>query len=209
MKLIQSTATFQNRITTEQRDLFASLADGQSPEALMITCADSRIVPTLFTDSGPGDLFMVRNVGNMVPPAPANGSATGLPEVAALEYGIQNLEIGHVIVCGHSGCGAMQAVLGGSDMSATHPELSSWLAHANASKETFDHVDPKAGDFSEVDQLSQLNVLQQIEHLKSWALVRKRFEAGTLTLHAWWYRISDSQVFSWNDTSGKFEVIKP
>jgi carbonic anhydrase len=116
-KLIRGIVDFRERRLPEYAERFRELAQGQTPDALLITCSDSRIVPELLASTDPGDLFVLRNVGNLVPPATAAGDSTGdLSEASAIEYSILGLSVRHVVVCGHSECGAMKAALAGKPM---------------------------------------------------------------------------------------------
>ncbi|QRN99400.1 carbonic anhydrase [Archangium violaceum] len=192
-KLIQGLLDFQRHGLPAYRATFARLAHGQSPDCLFIACSDSRVVPNLFVSTHPGDLFVMRNVGNMVPPSDSAGlSLSDRSEAAALEFSLLNLPVEDVVVCGHSGCGAMKAVLAGYNDQKT-PNLSSWLDIGRPALAAM--ANTKVGEgLPPADRLSQLNVLQQLEHLRSYPLVRERLEAGTLRLHGWWFDIGHARV---------------
>jgi carbonic anhydrase len=207
-KLIQGLLDFQRHTLPPYRATFARLAKGQSPDCLFITCADSRVVPNLLVSMDPGDLFVVRNVGNMVSPADAQGQSMGdRSEAAALEFALLHLPVEDIVVCGHSSCGAMKAVLGGGVDSRT-PNLGSWLDLGRSARESLERgawVGEEA--LSPADRLSQLNVLQQLEHLRTYPLVRQRLEAGTLRLHGWWFDIGKAQVLAYRPTRESFVPI--
>ncbi|MCK8500385.1 carbonic anhydrase [Myxococcus fulvus] len=203
-KLIRGLLDFQLKSRPAYRDVFARLAKGQSPDCLFISCSDSRLVPNLMVSTDPGDLFVVRNVGNMVPASDAQGVSTGdQSEAAALEFSIANLEVQDVVICGHSSCGAMKALLGGGQVPGA-PNLSAWLAHGNQSLKTFKAGSALGEDLPDYDRLSQLNVLQQLEHVASYPLVKERVAAGKLRLHGWWFDIANAQVHVWRPAHGRF-----
>ncbi|MBZ4420056.1 carbonic anhydrase [Myxococcus sp. RHSTA-1-4] len=203
-KLIRGLLDFQLNARPGYRDVFAKLANGQSPDCLFVGCADSRVVPNLLVSTDPGDLFVVRNVGNMVPPSDADGHSTGdQSEPAALEFSLHHLSVEDIVVCGHSSCGAMKAVLAGGVGPET-PNLSHWLAHGQAALRTLRAGSPVGEGLPEYDRLSQINVLQQLEHIKTYPMVKERLEAGTVRLHAWWFDIGHAQVHAWRPALGRF-----
>ena len=203
-KLIRGLLDFQLNARPGYRDVFAKLANGQSPDCLFISCADSRVVPNLLVSTDPGDLFVVRNVGNLIPPSDAHGHSTGdQSEPAALEFSLRHLTVEDIVVCGHSSCGAMKAVLAGGVGPET-PNLAHWLTHGQAALRTLKEGSTVGEGLPEHDRLSQLNVLQQLEHIKTYPMVKERLEAGTLRLHAWWFDIAHAQVHAWRPAVSRF-----
>ncbi|MFY2557252.1 carbonic anhydrase [Corallococcus terminator] len=203
-KLIRGLLDFQLKGRPAYREVFARLANGQNPDCLFISCSDSRLVPNLLVSTDPGDLFVVRNVGNLVPPSDAHGVSMGdQSEAAALEFGLANLEVEDLVICGHSSCGAMKAVLGGGEVAGA-PNLSAWLAHGKQSLTTLKAGTNVGEGLPEYDKLSQLNVLQQLEHVSSYPLVKERVAAGKLRLHGWWFDIASAQVHVWRPSHGRF-----
>jgi carbonic anhydrase len=203
-KLIRGLLDFQLNARPGYRDVFAKLANGQSPDCLFISCADSRVVPNLLVTTDPGDLFVVRNVGNMVPPSDAQGNSMGdQSEPAALEFSLRHLTVEDIVICGHSGCGAMKAVLAGGVGPET-PNLAQWLTHGEAGLRTLKDGSPVGEGLPEHDRLSQLNVLQQLEHIKTYPMVQERLAAGTIRLHGWWFDIATAQVHVWRAAQGRF-----
>ncbi len=205
-KLIRGLLDFQRHTLRPYRATFARLANGQTPDCLFITCSDSRVVPNLLVSTDPGDLFTVRNVGNMVPPSQACGNSTGdLSEAAAIEYALEHLPVTDVVVCGHSGCGAMKALLSGGTEKA--PNLTAWLKNGESAVKAF-HTGRNVGvDIPEADRLSQLNVLSQLEHIQTYPVVQARLRAGTLRLHGWWFDIGHAQVHAYQPSVGRFLPI--
>jgi len=203
-KLIRGLLDFQLNARSKHREKFALLAQGQKPDCLFIACADSRVVPNLLVSTDPGDLFVVRNVGNMMPPSDAKGLSTGdQSEAAALEFSLRHLLVEDIVVCGHSSCGAMNAVLGGGEC-PDHPNLCAWLEHGKPALQRMkDHPELGAG-LPDHDRLSMNNVLVQMEHVASYPCVKERLVAGTLRLHGWWFDIGTAQVHAWRANQGRF-----
>jgi carbonic anhydrase len=206
-KLIKGIVEFRTNVQKEYRESFGRLATGQSPDTLFIACSDSRVVPNTFASTNPGDLFVLRNVGNLVPASGKDGVSLGDDsEAAAIEYAVLNLNISYIIVCGHSECAAMRALMA-NRQSIQAPNLKSWLRHGDASM-----VKWKAGlvldsELEPHNQLSQLNVLQQMENIKSYPVVKKRIEEGTLAIHGWWFDIALAEVYAYEADVNKFVVI--
>ncbi|HEX8440871.1 carbonic anhydrase, partial [Archangium sp.] len=170
-KLVQGLLDFQRHGLPAYRSTFARLAHGQTPDCLFIACSDSRVVPNLFVSTDPGDLFVMRNVGNMVPPSDSAGlSLSDRSEAAALEFSLLTLPVKDIVVCGHSGCGAMKAILSGYNDQKT-PNLSSWLDVGRPALAAFERGGKVGEGLAPADRLSQLSVLQQLEHLRTYPLV--------------------------------------
>jgi carbonic anhydrase len=206
-KLIEGIVDFRERLLPQYAARFRELAAGQEPDALFITCADSRVVPDLLVSTDPGDLFVMRNVGNLIPPATEKGDSTGdLSEASAIEYAVLVLKVRNIVVCGHSECGAMKAVLARKQILET-PNLNKWLRHVNSAVLRLEHEGPLNTSFSPHDQLSQLNVLVQLEHLMSYPIVRERVGAGTLRLDGCWFDIASGDMFAYQRATRSFKVL--
>lgn len=206
-KLIHGIVEFRKNVQESYREAFGRLATGQSPDTLFIACSDSRVVPNTFASTNPGDLFVLRNVGNLIPPCePQKSSGGDESEAAVIEFSVSTLNVEHIVVCGHSECGAMRALV--ADRSKIEsPHLKSWLRHGDialAKLKAGVSIDPT---LSEHNQLSQLNVLSQIEHIKSYPIVQKRIEEGRLTIHAWWFDIAKADVYAFEPDLHKFIII--
>jgi carbonic anhydrase len=206
-KLIRGIVDFRKNVRDGYKDVFARLALGQRPDTLFIACSDSRVVPNLFASSDPGDLLVVRNVGNLIPPcARAEGAPGNDSEAAAIEFGLGSLPITDIIVCGHSECGAMIALAQGRAQIES-PFLKGWLRHGDASLRRLDSAIPSDGHLELHNRLSRVNVLEQMEHLKTYPLVRERMEAGRLRLHGWWFDIKEADVYEYSAEEGGFRLI--
>ncbi|WP_347986365.1 carbonic anhydrase [Methylomonas sp. AM2-LC] len=202
-KLIQGIHHFQNTLFGKQRELFERLAKKQSPEALFITCSDSRINPNLLTQTDPGELFILRNAGNIIP---AYGEVWG-GEAATIEFAVSGLGIKDIIICGHSHCGAMNAVVDPT-LREKFPALSRWLNHANINRTIIDNKYPELSGEALLMATIQENVLVQMEHLRSHPVVAAGIAKGKLKLHGWVYKIETGEVFNFSPKHDQFELLK-
>lgn len=207
-KLIQGIVQFRRNVQAGYREAFGRLATGQTPDTLFIACSDSRVVPNTFASTDPGDLFVLRNVGNLIAPcAGTDGlSVADQSEAAALEFSTLSLNVANIIVCGHSECGAMKALICGR-CSITSPNLRAWLAHGESACEQFKLGATLNPSLSDHNQLSQLNVLEQIKHIKSYPLIAERLQAGTLQIHGWWFDIARADVYAYEADANRFVLI--
>jgi carbonic anhydrase len=198
-ELARGISSFQRNTAPLVRDELARLArEGQRPSQLFLTCADSRLVTSMITSSGPGDLFVVRNVGNLVPPP---GEEHGDDSVAAaIEYAVDVLRVRSITVCGHSGCGAMQALLT-ADPGGVMTPLKRWLRHGLPSLERMAgdlRAWPRLAGRSPADVVEQLcltNVVQQLEHLRAHGSVARALAAGALELHGMYFHVGEAQAY--------------
>lgn len=206
-KLIKGIIGFRDKATPEQRQLFAKLALGQRPDVLFFCCSDSRVAPNVFASTDPGDLFVVRNVGNLVPSCDASGRSTSdRSEAAAIEFAVTNFSLKDVVICGHSDCGAMHTLLAGAEK-VTLPNLRTWIASAQPALVRLragEEIDPGLTD---VNRLSQLNVLEQAAHLLTYPIVKERVDAGALRIHAWWFDIVRGEVLAFDPRAERFAPV--
>ncbi|MFD3663698.1 carbonic anhydrase [Streptomyces sp. NPDC058659] len=185
------------RMFGQSPEEFAKLAEGQSPEVLFITCSDSRVVPALITGARPGQLFELRTAGNIVPPY-ASGTPTG--EAATIEYAVEVLGVKDIVVCGHSHCGAVGAIVRGDDLTAV-PAVRDWLAHAADEPECSDPADPT------VAEAVRNHVLTQMLRLRSYPCVEKRLTEGRLRLRGWYYEVGTGAVREHRMETDSFEAL--
>jgi carbonic anhydrase len=199
--LLAGIREYQDRTARLVRPIMAELAFQQTPEHLFITCVDSRVVPNIITASGPGDLFIVRNVANLVP---RYGAETPDDSVAAsVEYAINVLNVRTVTVCGHSHCGGMAGLLGGGTEVEHLPALSRWLTHGNHSLARF-LTAPQVDGVSPLTGLCHSNVLQQLDNLMTYPWLRSRVESGQVELVGMFYELETAQVFLLDPESERF-----
>ncbi len=206
-KLIQGIVDFRQKTQASYREAFGNLAIGQSPNTLFVACSDSRVVPNTFASTNPGDLFVLRNVGNLIPPCDENGLSTGdEAEAAAIEFSLITLNVQNIIVCGHSECGAMRALIDNRDK-VKMKNLKNWLRHGDTALDQLHEGLTLDNTLSPHNQLSQLNVLLQLEHIKSYPPVKKRLAEGSLELHGWWFDIAKADVYAYEEPHQKFILI--
>ena len=177
---------------------FASLAAGQVPHTLFIGCADSRVVPNLLASAEPGELFVVRNIANLVPPC---GDPLDASVQAAVAYAVDNLGVSDIVVCGHSGCGGIKALLGGP---RADDSLGRWLTHAQPALAAFRAGETLDKSRSEQDQVSQVCTLHQLHHLLTYPNVRRRVKACKLNLHAWWFDIAPGDMLAYASEANSY-----
>jgi carbonic anhydrase len=206
-KLIKGIIDFHQNRRDQVKDTFAQLALGQSPDVFFIACSDSRVAVNVFASTEPGDLFVIRNAGNFVTPF---SSSDAVPEdeseVAALEFALEYLKVPHIIVCGHSDCGAIKALCQGRQ-NIEFPHLRSWLRHGEEALGRVRSRGIKLEGSEEVNAVSKENVLLQLEHLKSYARVADRLEKGQLMLHGLWFDIQNTDVYYTTPQEEIFRII--
>lgn len=201
-KLVKGIVEFRQNTRPEFIKKFSKLALGQSPDTLFIACSDSRVVPNAFVSTDPGDLFVIRNVGNMVPAFQSlETKSVDHSEFAAIEFAILKLKVKDIIVCGHSDCGAMHAILNGREK-VTAPSLREWLKHGENSLKRMNKSNSNLNTC-----LSQANVLEQIEHIKSYPEVIEKVQAGSLKIHGWWFDLATASVYAYETDQNKFILI--
>lgn len=202
-KLIQGIVDFRLNRTEESRQLFAKLALGQQPDALFIACSDSRVVPNVFASTNPGDLFVLRNIGNLIPP---HDSIQDNSVSAVLEFAIFTLNVADIIVCGHSECGAMNALAKGTPTNCC-PHLEAWLTYGEESVRKVDSGLILNPSLARHNQISQVNVLQQMEHIAGYPFIRERLDKRELRIHGWWFDIAHADVYCYEKEQNQFALI--
>ncbi|QDT64705.1 carbonic anhydrase [Calycomorphotria hydatis] len=199
-KLVDGIHKFQQEAFNQDKELFATLANGQSPQVLLITCSDSRIDPNYLTQTKPGDLFVLRTAGNIVP---AFGSVFA-GEAATIEYAVTGLKVSDIVICGHSQCGAIGGLLKPEALE-TMPSVKAYLEYAQSTKRIMDENHADVTDAAERLNLAvETNVLVQLESLRTHPSVAAAVDRGDLELHGWVYKFETGEVFSHNATQNKF-----
>ncbi len=193
---------FHSQVFQRERDFFEKLVTGQSPSALFVTCSDSRVDPNLITQAGPGDLFVLRNAGNIVPPYGASNGG----ESATIEYAVAALGVRDIVICGHSRCGAINALLN-PETARDLPLVTNWLNHAETTRriirENYSNV---SGD-ALIEAAIQEHVLVQIENIQTHPAVAVKLQRGELTLHAWVYRLESGEILAYSGDDRCFEPL--
>ena len=201
--IIDGVLRFQREVHPNKKALFHELALGQSPQAMFIACSDSRVVPEMVTQQDPGSLFVVRNAGNIVPPhsnAPGGVSA-------AIEYAVAVLGLPDIIICGHSGCGAMTAILRSKQQLEHLPAIARWLHYSDAARDAVAASHPHASEQERLSALVRENVITQLDHLLTHPSVAEAVHAKQLRLHGWVYEIGSGTVSTYDAHVGKFVPI--
>ena len=200
-RLFDGVREFRENVFPEQRQHFEKLAEGQSPGTLFITCADSRVVPEMLTQTDPGDLFVCRNIGNIVP---SYGEMLGGVS-AVIEYAVMALKVRNIVICGHSDCGAMKGLMNVNDPAlAKMPTVRSWLRNAEAARTV---VEATRGDLegdAKVQALVEQNVVTQLQHLETHPSVAAALATDEITLHGWVYGIKDGEVRTYDPGQRSF-----
>lgn len=204
-RIIHGLNDFQSNYFKTHQDLFERLSHGQTPDILFITCSDSRIDPNLLTQTEPGELFIIRNLGNIIPPHGTLNSSEG----AGIEYAVQALNIKEIIVCGHSHCGSMKGLLKLQSLSEEMPLVYDWLKHHGEPIRRL--IRENYHGYSEDELLKiaiQTNVLTQIENIETYPVIRSRLHAGKIQLHAWVYEIETGEILAYDASKSQFVPLR-
>ena len=206
-QLIAGVHKFQRDEFGNYRKLFRKLSqEGQNPHTLFITCSDSRVLAELITQSQPGDLFVVKNVGNIVPPAGVRGDTNST--AAAIEFGVETLRVNDIVICGHSQCGAITAMLDSKPVSNATPHLRDWLKLASpvlaTLKTEYAHLtEPAARENAAAEE----SVLFALDNLHSYPCVQDRLADGSLRLHGWFFKIATAELFAYDPETRQFSPL--
>lgn len=204
-KLYRGIHKFQSSHFKREEEFFRRLSGTQNPEVLFITCADSRVDPNLVTQSRPGELFIVRNVGNIIPPYDAIRDKNSV--AAAIEFAVLKLKVTDIIVCGHSNCGAIEALCGDEQELESMPHLRDWLNIALPVKETVATICSGLSTEDCRRIAEEENILAQLRNIQTYPFVAESLTEGKLYLHGWYYKIETGDVYAYNPNTEMFEVI--
>ena len=198
-KLIEGHKRFHAEVFPERKSHFHLLAESQAPAWLFITCSDSRVVPDMILGTEPGDLFITRNAGNVVPVTSHDVDGC----TATIEYAIEVLHVKHAILCGHSDCGAMKAALDHVAVDKL-PKASRWLQHVEAAFSYRQPLNPADGDSAELASLIRGNVVAQLNNLKAQPAVQRALAADALSVHGWYYDILSGRIEQYDEHLQQF-----
>ncbi|MET0240032.1 MAG: carbonic anhydrase [Sphingobium sp.] len=203
-ELIGRVFSFEKTVFPGSSELYGKLSSqGQFPKALMISCADSRVVPELIMQAEPGDLFVCRNAGNIVPPyATQNGGVSSTVEYAVMALGVRD-----IIVCGHSDCGAMKAVANPAGLDAM-PNVAAWLRHSTAAQTVVNTAYPELDGKDRVHAISLENVVAQLNHLRTHPSVAAAIARGEMSLHGWFVDIHAGVILGLDGETGRFQPLR-
>jgi carbonic anhydrase len=204
-KLIEGAVAFrQNDFETHEK-LFFDLGKEQKPHTLFIGCSDSRLVPGMITTTNPGELFIIRNIANLVPPFQDTGDY--LATISAIEFAVQSLEVENIVICGHSNCGGCAALFKPDSYFQKLPHTRKWLELALPVKEKVLQVLPDGNHASREWLTEQMNVVEQIKHLLTYPYIAEKYQNGTLNISGWYYIIETGEIYCYNTEKGFFELI--
>ena len=203
LTLVNGYKKFRAEVYPDHKEDFIRLAKGQKPRALFITCSDSRIVPDMLMQSKPGELFICRNAGNIVP---GHGDHNGGVS-ATIEYAVRVLEINHIIVCGHSDCGVMHGLLHPDRVAKLH-NVSHWLQYGARARAVVDEICEGQTDTEKVMELARQNVLAQVDNLRTHPAVAAAIVKRGLQLHGWMYEIEHGEILSWSTAQHQFVPLE-
>lgn len=202
-RVIDGVLRFQREVFPQDEQWYRELALGQNPSALFIGCSDSRVVPEVLTQQGPGSLFVVRNAGNIVPPyGPEPGGVT-----ASIEFAVAVLEVPDIVICGHTGCGAMKAIQSGTEALEKLPAVARWLHYADAARDAVAAELKGAPPEVYLDGLVHENVLAQLANLLTHPTVRKAVEAKKIRVHGWVYNMEGGGVDTYDAERAQFVPV--
>lgn len=190
---------FQNDVFPKKKELFEKLSEGQSPEALFIACSDSRIEPAMITQTEPGELFICRNAGNIVPPHTNHTGGT----TATIEFAVSTLKVPHVVICGHSECAAMKGAMN-PDSLGDLAHVREWLSYTRAAVQIVERLAADQSDEDKMTMLLEQNIIMQLRHLKTHPSVAARLAVGSLQLHGWVYDIKTGHVEAYDEKEDRF-----
>lgn len=208
-ELFEGAIKFREEDYNEHKKLYESLKKHQEPHTLFITCTDSRVVPNLMTNTLPGDLFVIRNMGNLVPPY--LGSDKGirggyLATTSGIEYALSILNIKNVIICGHSDCGACSAIYEPPQKLESAPYVKKWIELLEPVKAKVDALKPSS-KAKRTWLMEQINIEHQLENLMTYPFVEERFDRGELSIYGWYYIIETGEIFNYNMIQREFKLI--
>ena len=203
MPIIEGIVKFKKEDFERDKEFFVGLKEGQKPHTFYVGCSDSRVVPNLITKTLPGELFVVRNIANVIPPFDKN-EGTLKCTAAVLEYAVKYLEVKNIVVCGHSNCGGLKALFYPPEKLEKLPFVKEWLNLIYDLKDKVKDIkDEKLREW----EIEQLNIVKQLQNLLTYDFVKERVEDGKLNIYGWYYIIESGEVYNYNFETKEFELI--
>jgi carbonic anhydrase len=198
---------FQNEDYEKYKNLFVKLKDGQNPHTLFVGCSDSRVVPALITKTLPGELFMVRNIANIVPPY--RETQEYVATTSAIEFAVQALNVTNIVVCGHSNCGGCASLYKTEEELKDIPHVKKWLELAQPARKYVLNNIACVNDFKRDMATEKINVIQQINNLSTYPFIKEKYAKNTIKIYGWYYIIGTGEVYNYNKENGYYELITP
>ena len=204
-KLLNGTVKFRETSYEKNKELFEKLDTGQDPHTLFIGCSDSRVVPGLITKTMPGELFVIRNIANIVPKYRV--AEEYVSTTAAIEYAVNALEVENIVICGHSNCGGCNALHADPEKLEKLPNVAHWIEQIQDVKNEVNFKHPNADPAKREWITEQINIVQQMQNLLSYPFIKERYEAGKINIFGWYYIIGTGEVYNFNKETSEFELI--
>ena len=205
MKLLNNAIEFQETYFQEHKEIFKDLANAQNPHTLFIGCSDSRVVPDVILNTKPGEIFVVRNIANIVPPYKEKADSFRCT-ASIIEYAVQMLEVENIVICGHSNCGGCKALFYPQEKLNKFPFVKEWLKTNEDIKQRVlaKNLDEEEREF----QTEQLNIVKQLENITTYPYIEEKISKGKINLYGWYYIIETGDIFNYNFDNKKFELIE-
>ena len=205
MELLNNVIQFQENYFQEHKDIFESIANAQNPHTLFIGCSDSRVVPDVILNTKPGEIFVVRNIANIVPPYKEKADSFRCT-ASIIEYAVQMLEVENIVICGHSNCGGCKALFYPQEKLNKFPFVKEWLKTNEDIKQRVlaKNLSAEEREF----QTEQLNIVKQLENITSYPFVEEKIKERKINLYGWYYIIETGDIFNYNFDNQKFELIE-
>ena len=205
MKLLNNAIEFQETYFQEHKEIFEGIANAQNPHTLFIGCSDSRVVPDVILNTKPGEIFVVRNIANIVPPYREKADSFRCT-ASIIEYAVQMLEIENIVICGHSNCGGCKALFYPQEKLNKLPYVKEWLKTNEDIKQRVlaKNLDEEEREF----QTEQLNIVKQLENITTYPYIEEKINNGKINLYGWYYIIETGDIFNYNFDNKKFELIE-
>ncbi|MBK8944313.1 MAG: carbonic anhydrase [Ignavibacteriae bacterium] len=205
--LFDGVKEFNSNDFLEHKDLFAELGKKQNPHTLFIGCSDSRLVPNLITKTLPGELFVIRNIANIVPYYRVSQEFAAT--TSAIEYAIKILNVENILICGHSNCGGCNALFFDEQQFSEIPNTKKWLELSNLVKQKINNIPEIHSDHAKREWMTeQLNIVEQMKHLLTYPFIKERFKKNELKILGWYYIIETGEIFNYSTESKQFEKIE-
>lgn len=202
-KLIEGIKDFRKTKRPGLLKHFDNIALAQKPDTILVACSDSRVAPNLFASTSPGDMFVLRNIGNIIPPYKSEMHETSV--LSMFEFALTNLPIKDIIICGHSNCGAMHAILNDK---IEFEGIDRWLTSAKDAKSALKLLPAGAGAEEKANAISKLSILRQIDNVKTYPIVQKRLQQGDLNMHGWYFDIKNADIYSYDFSKHQYFLIE-
>lgn len=196
---------FKNEDYEKYKNLFVKLKDGQNPHTLFIGCSDSRVVPALITKTLPGELFMVRNIANIVPPY--RETQEYVATTSAIEFAVQVLNVSNIVVCGHSNCGGCASLYKSEEELKDIPHVKKWLELAQPARKYVLNNIAAGNDFQRDMMTEKINIIQQINNLSTYPFIKEKYTNNAINIYGWYYMIGTGEVYNYNKENGYYELI--